>query len=153
VNHDMRWKPHVTVAAVVEHEGRFLIVEEEAENRIVYNQPAGHLERGESLLDAVVRETREETGWRIRPTAVVGIHQWTSPSARSFLRVAFACNALDHDPALEPDDGIRAVMWLTRAEVAARGDALRSPMVLKCIDDFMAGKCYPLDLLVCLDAA
>ncbi|MGE0371760.1 MAG: NUDIX hydrolase [Gammaproteobacteria bacterium] len=149
----MRWKPHVTVAAVVEREGRFLMVEEEAENRIVYNQPAGHLEQGESLLDAVVRETREETGWRIRPTAVVGIHQWTSPGARSFLRVAFACDALDHDPALAPDDSIRAVMWLTRADVAARGGALRSPMVIKCIDDFIAGKCYPLDLLACLDAA
>ena len=149
----MRWKPHVTVAAVVEDSGRFLMVEEEVEGRIVYNQPAGHLEQGESLVDAVVRETREETGWHIRPTAVVGIHQWTSPGDRTFLRVSFAGRALEHDPSRVPDAGIRAVLWLTRMEILRRGAALRSPMVMKCLDDYLAGKHYPLDLLVRLDAA
>ena len=149
----MRWKPHVTVAAVVEDDGRFLMVEEEVEGRIVYNQPAGHLEQGESLIEAVVRETREETGWQIRPTAVVGVHQWTSPSARTFLRVTFAGSALALDPARPPDEGIRAVPLLTRVEIVARDRALRSPMVLKCLDDYLAGKRYPLDLLAHLDAA
>lgn len=149
----MRWKPHVTVAAVVEQDGRFLMVEEEVENRIVCNQPAGHLEQGESLIEAVVRETREETGWRIRPTAVVGIHQWTSPGGRTFLRVSFAGTALEHDAGCVPDAGIRAVLWLTRAEIVARGVALRSPMVVQCLDDYLAGRRYPLELLVHLDAA
>jgi 8-oxo-dGTP pyrophosphatase MutT (NUDIX family) len=149
----MRWKPHVTVAAVIESRGRFLMVEEEVEGRLVYNQPAGHLEQGESLCEAVVREAREETGWHIRPTAIVGIHQWTSASARTFLRVAFAGTAVEHDPgpALDPD--IRNVLWLTRPEIAARGGSLRSPMVLRCIDDYLQGRLYPLELLVHLDAA
>jgi 8-oxo-dGTP pyrophosphatase MutT (NUDIX family) len=149
----MRWKPHVTVAAVVEHDGRFLMVEEEVEGRLVYNQPAGHLEQRESLIDAVVRETREETGWRIRPTAVVGIHQWTSPSARTFLRVSFAGSPLHHDRTQTVDQVIRGVLWLTRAEVVELGEALRSPMVLRCIDDYLAGRRYPLELLAHLDAA
>jgi ADP-ribose pyrophosphatase YjhB (NUDIX family) len=149
----MRWKPHVTVAAVIESRGRFLMVEEEVEGRLVCNQPAGHLEQGESLFEAVVREAREETGWHIRPTAIVGIHQWTSASARTFLRVTFAGAAVEHDPmpALDPD--IRNVLWLTRAEIAARGESLRSPMVLRCVDDYLQGKLYPLELLVQLDAA
>jgi ADP-ribose pyrophosphatase YjhB (NUDIX family) len=142
----------VTVAAVVEDRGRFLMVEEEAEGRLVYNQPAGHLEQGESLFDAVVREAREETGWRIRPTAIVGVQQWTSASARTFLRVAFAGAAVERDPAPVLDPDIRAVLWLTRAEIVARGAALRSPMVLRCIDDYLGGRLYPLELLVHLDA-
>lgn len=128
------------------------MVEEEVEGRIVYNQPAGHLEQGESLADAVVRETREETGWRIRPTALVGVHQWTSPAGRTFLRVSFTGSALDHDPALAPDEGVRDVLWLTRDEIVGRVGTLRSPMVLKCIDDYLAGKRYPLELIVHLDA-
>jgi ADP-ribose pyrophosphatase YjhB (NUDIX family) len=143
----------VTVAAVVENDGRFLMVEEEIDDRIVYNQPAGHLEQGESLVEAVVRETREETGWHIRPTAVLGIHQWTSPGARTFLRVSFAGSALEHDPARAPDAGIRAVLWLTRTEIMKRRGALRSPMVLKSLDDYLAGRRFPLDLLARLDAA
>lgn len=153
IENAMRWKPHVTVAAVVENDGRFLMVEEEVEGRVVYNQPAGHLEQGESLIEAVVRETREETGWHIRPTAVVGIHQWTSPGARTFLRVSFAGGALGHDPVRAPDAGIRAVLWLTRTEIIERSGALRSPMVLQCLDDYLAGKRFPLDLLVHLDVA
>lgn len=150
---DTRWKPRVTVAAIVERDGRFLMVEEEARGGIVYNQPAGHLEQGESLIDAVVRETWEETGWTIRPSAVVGLHQWVSPGGVDFLRVAFAGEAVVHDPDLTPDEGIRAVLWLTRDEIAAQRAALRSPMVLRCIDDYLAGKLYPLDLLVYLDHA
>lgn len=150
---DTRWKPRVTVAAIVEREGRFLMVEEAAEGGSVYNQPAGHLEQGESLVDAVVRETREETGWTIRPSAVVGLHQWTSPGGANFLRVAFSGEAVAHDPSLTPDEGIRAVLWLTRDEIAAQGALLRSPMVLRCVDDYCAGKRHPLDLLVYLDRA
>lgn len=150
---DTRWKPRVTVAAIVEREGRFLMVEEEAKGGVVFNQPAGHLEPGESLIDAVIREAREETGWTIRPTAVVGLHQWASPGGADFLRVAFAGEAVAHDPGLTPDEGIRAVLWLSRDEIAAQGAMLRSPMVLRCIDDYLAGKRHPLDLLVYLDRA
>ncbi len=147
---DTRWKPRVTVAAIVEREGHFLMVEEEVEGRVVYNQPAGHLERGESLIEAMLRETREETGWTVRPVAVVGLYQWTSPGGSDFLRVTFAGMALEHDPGLTPDTGIRAVLWLTRDAVAARSAALRSPMVLRGIDDYLAGRRYPLDLLAYL---
>lgn len=153
VNQDTRWRPRVTVAAVVEREGRFLMVEEEAQGRIVYNQPAGHLERGESLIEAVMRETREETGWNIRPNAIVGLHQWASPAGDGFLRVAFAGEALGRDPEPTLDEGIRAVLWLSRTEIAARDAALRSPMVLQCIDDYLAGRRHPLDLLAYLGGA
>lgn len=148
----MRWKPHVTVAAVVERDGRFLLVEEEADGRVVYNQPAGHLEAGEGLVEAVVRETREETGWDVRPDAVVGIHQWTSPAGKTFLRVSFACTALGRDPARVPEAGIREVLWLTREEIVARAGVVRSPLVFRCLDDYLAGRRYPLELLVRLAA-
>lgn len=142
----------VTVAAVIEREQRFLIVEEHAFGRLVFNQPAGHLEPGESLLDAVVRETLEETGHRFEPQHLLGIYLWRKPEVdRTFLRVTFAgaATAPEGPPAL--DDGIVAVHWLTRNQLLSCSEQLRSPMVMQCIDDYRAGVRYPLDCLTYLD--
>jgi len=148
----MTWKPNVTVACVAEHAGRFLLVEEREAGRAVLNQPAGHLEEGESLLEAVMRETFEETGRTFRPSALVGLYRWVHPgSGLTFLRAAFAgeIGAQDPDARLDPD--IVANHWLDREAMLASGLHLRSPLVLYCIDDYLAGRRYPLDLLSDLD--
>jgi ADP-ribose pyrophosphatase YjhB (NUDIX family) len=139
----MTWKPHVTVAAIVEQDGRFLCVEEEVEGRVVYNQPAGHLDPGESLVAACAREALEETAWRVEPYAVIGLYRLELP-ALTYLRVCFAARALRHDGARALDAGILAAPWLTRAELAAAPDRLRSPLVLRCLDDYLAGTRFPL---------
>lgn len=142
------WKPHVTVAAVIERKSRFLVVEETAEGRRVLNQPAGHLEPGESLLEAMIRETREETGWEVEALALVGIYRWPHPdNCKTFLRVAFAARALSHDPTRSLDKGIHCTHWLTCDELAAAAIRLRSPLVLHCTTDYLAGRRYPLELL------
>ena len=143
-----RFRPDVTVAAVVERGGRFLFVEERARGRIVINQPAGHLEDGESLVDAVVRETLEETGWQLRPEALVGIYQWRNPAdGRSFLRIAFTGSVLHHEPARPLDEPILRTLWMDRTELQAASGRLRSPMVTRCVEDYLAGRRYPLDTL------
>lgn len=141
----------VTVASVVENDGRFLMVEERAFGRIVFNQPAGHLEPGESLVDAAVRETREETGYLFEPSHLLGIYLWRSDSGTSFLRVTFLGSARPPQGIPVLDDGIVAVHWLSRNQLLSRADQLRSPMVLRCIDDYLAGVRYPLDTLTHLD--
>ena len=144
----MTLKPDVTVAAVVEREGRFLLVEERAARRIVLNQPAGHLENGETLLEAVVREALEETAWRFAPEALTGIYLWTNPTnGRSFLRVAFAGSVEEFHPDRPLDRGILHTLWLTRAELADCQARHRSPLVLRCVDDFLSGRRFPLDVL------
>lgn len=138
----------VTVAAVVEQSGRFLIVEELIAGQRVLNQPAGHLEPGESLVEAVIRETLEETAFALEPEAVTGIYLWQTPDQRrTFLRVAFAGQCRGHDPHRRLDVGILRADWLTREEIAGNCHRLRSPMVLRCIDDYLAGVRYPLDCL------
>lgn len=144
--------PRVTVAAIAERNGRFLVVEEIASGRRVYNQPAGHLDPHESLLDAVVRETREETGHRFVPEALVGVHLWEHPRERlTFLRVCFAGRA-EGLPSGALDPEIVAVHWLTRAELAAEPARLRSPLVLRCLDEYLAGARHSLSLLHWLPA-
>lgn len=144
----MIWKPHVTVAALVEREGRFLMVEEEVDGAIVYNQPAGHLEQGESLTEAVIRETLEETGWHFLPTALVSIYRWMKPAdGGTYLRFCFAGQCERHDPARPLDTGILRAVWMTPDELRQIAPQLRSPMVLRCIDDYLAGHRHPLDLL------
>ena len=143
----MIWKPNVTVAAVIERDGRFLLVEEHADNEIVFNQPAGHLDPNESLLHAVVRETREETGWRFIPHALTGIYRWSPASNEiTYLRFCFMGECDDFDPDRELDQEIIATHWKTRAELTELN--LRSPLVTRSIDDYLLGRRYSLDLLV-----
>lgn len=150
----MTWKPHVTVAAVLESAGRFLLVQEQAAGSSVYNQPAGHLEDGESLVQAVIRETLEETAWHFDPEAVTGIYRWRQPDRqRTFLRVAFSGRARYHDPDIRTDPCIERTLWLTAAEIRARAHHLRSPLVLRSIDDYLSGQAWPLSLLVDIDQA
>ncbi len=142
----------VTVAAIIERAGKFLMVEERAGPNLVLNQPAGHLEQGESLLAAVTREALEETGHRFEPEHLVGFYLWHSKDAgTTYLRVAF-CGAVEPSADVAAlDDGIVALHWLSRAQLARRVHELRSPMVLRCIDDYLAGQRYPLDCLAYLD--
>jgi len=148
----MGWNPEVTVAAVVLRAGRFLVVEERIDNKLVLNQPAGHLEPGETLLAAVIREAREETAWRFEPQALVGTYLWRSPrTGRGFLRFAFCGEVDDHRPAQALDRGIVRATWMTSAELAAQPARLRSPLVMRCIDDFLAGQRMPLDSVAYLD--
>jgi len=148
-------RPRITVAAVVERDGRFLFVEElDPQNILVINQPAGHVEGGESLPDATVRETFEETGWLIQPEHLVGVYLWSRPDgSASFCRVAIAGRAERHDPCAPLDEGILRPVWLTPEELAQRKDSLRSPMVLRCLEDYLAGERYPLSLLKSMLAA
>jgi ADP-ribose pyrophosphatase YjhB (NUDIX family) len=144
----MSIRPDLTVAAVVEREGQFLLVEERVANRMVFNQPAGHVERGETLVKAVVRETLEETAWQFKPEALVGIYLWEQPERqRSFLRVTFCGQVSGHDPQRRLDRGIERAVWMTREQVVMRSARMRSPMVLKCIDDYLAGRRYPMDVV------
>ena len=144
----------VTVAAIVERDGKFLMVEERAGDKLVLNQPAGHLEQGESLIAAVAREALEETGHRFDPEHVVGLYLWRSPEAdTTYLRIAF-CGSVAPSAdvaAASLDDGIVAVHWLSRTQLLRRIEQMRSPMVLRCLDDYLAGLRYPLECLTYLE--
>ena len=143
------WKPHATVAAIVERDNRFLIVEEMSAGKVVYNQPAGHLDPDESLITAAIRETQEETAWQFTPEYISGIYRWDQKSTDCcFLRVAFVGSCKNHKKDQKLDAGIIKALWLTRDELVAQQDKLRSPLVLSCIDDYLEGKKYPIDLLV-----
>ncbi len=144
----MRFTPHVTVATIVEDQGRFLMVEETAGGRAVFNQPAGHLEADESLMQAAIRETLEETGWDVELTAVTGIYLYTAPSnGVTYQRVCFAAKAVQQRENYTLDDGIIGPQWLTREELAAQPERWRSELVLRCIDDYLGGERFPLALL------
>ena len=145
----MVWKPRVTVAVVIERGGRFLTVEEQIEGEQRFNQPAGHLEDDESLIDAAVRECMEETAWQFQPEALVGIYRWHHPASQeTYLRATFSGQCIQHHPDRELDADITATHWLTLNEIRERRAQLRSPLVLRSLEDFLAGKRYPLDLLV-----
>ena len=142
----------VTVAAVIERAGRFLLVEERIDGRTVFNQPAGHLERGESLLEAVRREVLEETAHPFEPRALVGVYQYELPrKSRTYVRFCFSGEVGEPLPGRRLDDEIIATHWLTLEEIEARGELLRSPMVLQGIHDYLAGSALPLDSLHHLD--
>ncbi|MGH8729856.1 MAG: NUDIX hydrolase [Burkholderiales bacterium] len=144
----MTWKPNVTVAAVVEKDGKFLLVEEEAESGVCLNQPAGHLEANETIIQGVIRETLEETGYQIAPQSLIGIYRWQHLQKDIiYLRFTFAAVALAHDGARRLDHGIIATHWLTYDEIAQKRARHRTPMVLRSIDDYLAGRRYPLDVL------
>lgn len=144
----MVWKPNVTVAAVVQRDGQFLLVEEETDAGLRFNQPAGHLECGESLVDAVVREALEETAYHFKPTHLVGIYNWRHPEKDvTYLRFAFGGELRGFEPERELDAGIVAARWLSLDEVRATAPRHRSPLILQCIEDALAGKRYPLELI------
>jgi 8-oxo-dGTP pyrophosphatase MutT (NUDIX family) len=143
------WKPNVTVAAVLEQEGKFLLVEEETGQGVLFNQPAGHLELGESLILAVARETLEESAYDFEPQHVLGIYRWHSKvSDITYLRFAFTGRILAHHPERKLDKGILRAVWMTPDEIRATQSRHRSPLILRCVEDYLAGKRYPLDLLV-----
>ena len=142
------WQPDVTVATVVVRDGRLLCVEERANGRLVLNQPAGHLEPDESLVEAALRETREETGWNVRITHVVGAYQWkATETGRHYLRFAFAAEPLDEIPGATLDEGIVRTLWLTPQELQAEQARHRSPLVWRCAADYLAGCRHPLSLV------
>jgi len=138
----------MTVAAVIEADGRYLVVEEMAEDNRVFNQPAGHLEPGERLVDAVVREVLEEAGAHFVPEHVIGLYRWINPrNNETHLRVAFAGHLNGSEPGRVLDEPIIAPHWLSYEELVDRREQLRSPLVLGCIDDHLRGRRYPLELL------
>ncbi|MBL8479520.1 MAG: NUDIX hydrolase [Sterolibacteriaceae bacterium] len=142
------WKPNVTVAALIEREGRFLLVEEETEDGLRFNQPAGHLDEGESLVAACAREALEETAWHFQPRQLVGAYQWKRPRGDiTYLRFAFAGELGAHEEGRVLDAGILRAVWMTPAEIAACQARHRSPLVLQCIEDWLAGRRFPLDLI------
>ncbi|MHB1512509.1 MAG: NUDIX hydrolase [Acidiferrobacter sp.] len=139
---------HVTVAAIVRRDDCYLIVEETVGGRLVLNQPAGHLEPRETIIEAAVRETLEETAWDFVPQALVGIYQYESAEGITYLRFAFAGEVTGHHPERRLDRGIERALWLTRAQLVARAADHRGPQVLRAIDDYESGCCYPLNTLV-----
>lgn len=148
------WKPSVTVAAVIERDGRFLLIEESSKGRVVLNQPAGHWERGESLVEACVRETLEEAAFEFTPTALVGIYDRHHPEeGRTYLRFTFCGRAGRSFPERKLDAGILHAVWLTPDELRAAAPRHRSPVVMHCVEDYLAGKRHPLDLLTHFDHA
>ncbi len=142
-----QWKPNVTVAAVVERNGSFLLVEEQTADGILYNQPAGHLEDGESLVEAVIRETLEESARDFTPTGLVGVYQYRKPASPvTYLRFTFTGEI--SDPKDRPlDAGILRTLWMPVAEIRACRERHRSPLLMQCVDDYIAGRRYPLQLL------
>ncbi|UXZ94606.1 NUDIX hydrolase [Pseudomonas phytophila] len=144
----MNWQAHVTVATIVEDQGKFLFVEELKGGKAVLNQPAGHLDPDESLQRAAVRETLEETGWDVELTSVIGIYLYTAPSnGVTYQRICFAAKPLRHNPEYQLDDGILGPLWLTRDELVAQQERWRSELVLRCVDDYLNGEHFSLDLL------
>ena len=144
----MIWKPNVTVAAVIERDGKFLLVEEETSQGVRFNQPAGHLEAGESLPAAVAREVLEESAYHFIPQHLLGVYHWHSAdSDTTYLRFAFTGAITGHDPGRPLDTGILQAVWLSPGEIRATLERHRSPLVSRCVEDYLAGKRYPLELL------
>ena len=145
----MQWKPNTTVAAIVEQDSRFLLVEESINGNLVFNQPAGHLEYGETLIEAVKREVLEETAWEFEPESLVGVYLYPNPHRPdiTYLRFCFYGNCTKEHIGQALDDGIVRAAWLTSEEIEKEQKRLRSPLVSRCIKDYQSGKRYPLDLI------
>lgn len=145
-----QWHPHSTVATVVERNGLFLIVEEMIEGRILYNQPAGHLEANETLAEGALRETLEETAWDVHLTALLGLYHYTTADGTCYIRTCFVAEPVQQHAERALDTGVLRALWLSRDELVARKDQLRSQIVLRVIDDYLAGRHYPLSLITSL---
>ena len=144
----MNWSPHITVAAVLERNNAFLFVEERVDGQLVLNQPAGHWEQNETLLEATIRETLEETAWRYEPSHLTGIYQWQHPkSAETYLRFCFTGRLIEHEISRKLDSGIEKAIWLGQQELIARQKEHRSPMVQQCLDDYLNGQRFDLSIL------
>ena len=144
----MIWKPDVTVAAIIEQDSRFLLVEEETERGILFNQPAGHWEPDETLAEGTAREVLEESGYDFEPQYLLGVYCWHAPASdTTYLRFAFGGQILAHHPERALDDGIIRAVWLTADEIRSTQARHRSPLILRCVEDYLAGKRYPLDLI------
>jgi 8-oxo-dGTP pyrophosphatase MutT (NUDIX family) len=142
------WYAHVTVATVVEDNGRFLLVEEYDGDRLVFNQPAGHLDPNESLIEGALRETLEETGWTVEIQGIVGVGLYTAPgNGVTYYRTAFHARPVAHDPSRRLDDGIVRAVWMTPEEIRAVHERMRSPLVPKVIEQYLAGHRYPLSMI------
>jgi 8-oxo-dGTP pyrophosphatase MutT (NUDIX family) len=142
------WKPNVTVAAVIERDGRFLLVEEHTDRGRLFNQPAGHLDPGESLVRAVARETLEETACNFEPTGLLGVYQYHSGADDvTYIRFAFTGKITGPEAGRPLDTGIIRAVWLTPQEIRRDAARHRSPLVMRCIDDYLAGRRFPLDVL------
>ena len=142
------WLPHVTVAGIVEREGRFLLVEEITPQGKRFNQPAGHWEQGETLLAGVVREVLEETAYTFTPQALLGVYSWQVPDSQiTYLRFAFIGEVCEPPTLRAWDEGILQVLWLSLEDLRARATHLRSPQVLRCVEDYLSGQRYPLSLI------
>ena len=142
----------ITVAAITERDGRFLVVEELIGSRLVFNQPAGHVEPGESLQTAIIREVREESAWGFLPETLVGVYLWRSPeTGLTTMRFAFGGSVADHDARQPLDRGIVRTHWMSRADLLEREPQMRSPLVLRCVDDYLGGKRHPLGSVAHLD--
>jgi len=144
----MTWAPHVTVATIVERDNRFLMVYEDSDGKLVYNQPAGHLDPDETLQQAAIRETLEETGWTVKLTGVVGVNLYTAPAnGITYCRTTFIADVIGHDESRPLDTGIIDAVWLTYEEILQRKDQLRSPMTLQIIEEYRAGRRFPLEVI------
>ncbi|GJM11217.1 MAG: NUDIX hydrolase [Lysobacteraceae bacterium] len=144
------WKPRVTVAAIAQRGDKYLMVEETIRGKLWLNQPAGHLESGESLIDACKREVLEESGWRCEPTSMVGVWQWRANNGRQFLRFTFAVELLEELENHPLDDGIEQTLWLSSQEIAAERHRLRSPIIEASLARMAEDRNVPLDIVECL---
>ncbi len=148
----MIWKPNVTVAAVIEQDGKFLLVEEQTEHGILFNQPAGHLEPDESLTAGTTREALEESAYDFQPEHLLGIYHWhAAKSDTTYLRFAFTGRIVGHHPDRTLDKGILRAIWMTPDEIRATQARHRSPLIMRCVEDYLAGKRYPLDIITHYD--
>lgn len=147
----LRWKPNTTVAALVERDGRYLLVEENTPDGLKLNNPAGHLDPGESIVDGVIRETREETLRDFHPTELVGIYLVPppegDPTAITWLRFAFTGTVGEEVPGRTLDEGIVRTLWMTIEDIRASRDRHRSPVLLRCVEDHHAGRRFPMTVL------
>jgi len=142
------WKPNATVAAIIEQNGKFLLVEETTDRGNRYNQPAGHLEDGETLFQAVIRETMEESAYEFTPEALLGVYHWKhTHNDTTYLRFAFIGKVGKHFPMRELDTGIVQAVWMSIDEIRDKAGLMRSEQVLTCIEDYLAGKRYPLEVV------